>query len=209
MPIYENINGVRKKARLAVYNNKYLKQIYYGNKLVFQMNKVIFESNTPGTYTINIPLAGYYSIQLVGGGGGGAHARWGVWNARYTGGSAAYVSGNLYVPAGVYTVVVGGAGNGVSTADTGQYIYAGNGGNTSFANQVAGGGYGAWARTGSGDPVGANGGGGTYTVSGGVTGQNGSAGSTSGWINNYGAGGNNSGGNGTVGYAKIQFLYYE
>lgn len=164
---------------------------------------LVKEYKNPGTYSENL-VEGDCTIRLVGGGGGGAHARWGVWNSNHSGGSAAKCEGTIHITEGTYSVIVGAGGNGVSTADTGQYIYAGNGGNTSFANQVAGGGYGAWARTGSGDPVGANGAGGTYTISSGVTGQNGTTGSTTGWFGNYGAGGNNGGGNGTGGYARIE-----
>ena len=164
---------------------------------------LVKEYKNPGTYRENL-VEGDCTIRLVGGGGGGAHARWGVWNSNHSGGSAAKCEGTIHITEGTYSIIVGAGGNGVYTADTGQYIYAGNGGNTSFANQVAGGGYGAWARTGSGDPVGANGAGGTYTVSSGVTGQNGTTGSTTGWFGNYGAGGNNGGGNGTGGYARIE-----
>ena len=209
MPIYENINGVRKKARLAVYNNKYLKQIYYGNKLVFQMNNAMFESNTPGTYTITIPLAGYYSIQLVGGGGGGSFAHYNLWEGGNIGGSGAMCDGVIKLDVGVYTIVVGSGGTGAFQTDTGRKAQASNGGDTTFYGISAGGGSGSWTHAGYGSWSGRNGDGGTYVVSGSVSGQNGISGSTTGWINNYGAGGGSRGGNGTGGYAKIQFLYYE
>lgn len=61
-----------------------------------------------GTYTINIPVAGYYKVWLVGGGGNGASGVNSLGYMSYaSGGSGAAFIGDLYFSAGNHTVQVG------------------------------------------------------------------------------------------------------
>lgn len=111
--------------------NTKIEFIYKGSTQVYSSKlpagQVIFESSTAGTYTIVIPKTQTYHIDLVGGGGGGHHR-----SPPYTnrgGGSGGYVYGTITIPKGNYTLVIGNGGG----ADI-------NGGNSSFFNQIAGGG---------------------------------------------------------------------
>lgn len=164
-----------------------ISKVYKGSQLVYQSKspagQVIFESATPGTYTVNIPNTQTYHIDLVGGGGGG----WLLGGTAYNGGSAAYIYGDTLLTKGTYTLVIGSGGYGTTDGRE-----AGNGTSSSFIGNIAGYGEGGWHSNG-----------GTATVvSSGLVGQNGLYRSTAGWINGYGAGG--SGGNsGRGGYCKI------
>lgn len=91
------------------------------------------EYTTPGTYTINVPVAGYYTVWLVGGGGlGVSNLNMYAVAANAGGGSGAGFIGELYLTAGDHTITVGGA-NGNTTIDG---ITAGAGANASFTNLV-------------------------------------------------------------------------
>lgn len=112
--------------------NTKIEFIYKGSTQVYSSKlpagQVIFESSTAGTYTIVIPKTQTYHIDLVGGGGGGHKSSSGIVH-RYGGGSGGYVYGLIFIPAGTYTLLIGsGGGTDVS------------GGNSSFFNQIAGGG---------------------------------------------------------------------
>lgn len=159
-------------------------KVYKGSTLVYQSKlpagQVIFESATPGTYTINIPTTQTYYIDLVGGGGGGFSVSIG----KFNGGSAAYIYGNTVLEKGTYTLVIGNGGGREQ-----------NGTSSTFVNNIAG--------YGGGSTNQSTGYGGTATVvSSGLTGQNGAFQSTTGWINGYGAGGS-PGNSGKGGYCKI------
>ena len=161
-------------------------KLYKGSTLVYESKlpagQVIFESSTAGTYTVTIPKTQKYYIDLVGGGGGG-HV---IMSDHYTGGSAAYIKGETRLEKGDYVLIIGSGGRG------GAGGHGSDGSDSSFNENIAGRGY-------RGKP----GSGGTATVvSSGLTGQNGIASSTVGWINGYGAGGNGTGW-GTSGYCKI------
>lgn len=164
-----------------------------------------YESSTPGTYTFNVAQSGVYDIHLVGGGGGGYRGAWAegghwLWTSA-GGGSGAYVHWWQYLTAGAYSVTVGAAGSSSSSYG----VSAGNGGNTVFLSQTAGGGIGGHG--GGYYPVGGSGG--TYSTS--YTGTNGNPGDTSGMAgtanggssvySGYGAGGNgapSAGNNGAI-----------
>ena len=78
----------------------------------------IFETSTPGTYTVDITDEG-----------GGHTTGAGVHPYNYGGGSGAYVYGSKTLSVGSYTAIVGAAGSGSS-----------NGGDSSFDGEIAGGG---------------------------------------------------------------------
>ena len=186
MPIYK---GSVKQKDIYIGSTK-IGKVYKGSQLVYQSKlpagQVIFESATPGTYTITIPNTQTYHIDLVGGGGGG----WSFWGGSYNGGSAAYIYGDTLLTKGTYTLVIGSGGYGTTNGRD-----AGNGTSSSFIGNIAGYGEGA-----SGNDKGY---GGTATVvSSGLVGQNGARNSTAGWINGYGAGGS-AGNSGVNGYCKI------
>lgn len=185
MPIYK---GSVKQKDIYVGSTK-IGKVYKGSILVYQSKlpagQVIFESATPGTYTVNIPNTQTYHIDLVGGGGGG----WTLFGASYNGGSAAYIYGDTLLTKGTYTLVIGSGG--VTTSGS----YSNNGTSSSFIENIAG--YGERASGNDGAY------GGTATVvSSGLVGQNGLNSSTVGWINGYGAGGS-GGRSGRDGYCKI------
>lgn len=153
-------------------------KVYKGSTLVYQSRLpsgiILFESATPGTYTINVSADCTIRLDMCGGGGKG-------YNSMYcSGGSAGYIYGNLELSRGTYTVVVG----------------ASNSGNSSFLSNIAGGGS-AGARNTPGA------GGTTTVVSAGLTGSDGSRGSTTSRILSYGGGGDDYGGDGQNGYCKI------
>lgn len=86
---------------------------------------------TPGTYTFNAPVAGYYTVTVVGGGGSGGLNSGIISNGQVyrnggSGGSGAGFTGQLYLAAGNYTVTVGGI-NGASAINN--LIIAGGGTN--------------------------------------------------------------------------------
>ncbi len=197
-------NGVWKSAKFAVKGNgELIPQIYYGNKLVLNNNGIVFEKHTKGTYTVRIPITGYYYIRLVGGGGGGAYGVAQSVGSAHNGGSAGYIYGTTRITAGTYTVVIGGGGAGSGGAGA---HYGTDGGNTSFASNVAKGGGGANASY-----PGANGtGGGTTVKSSGLTGSSGTAGSTTSRYGSYGGGGAakylSYANAGQVGYAYIRYV---
>ena len=111
-------------------------QIYKGSQLIYSLGSpsgtVIFESSISGTYTINIPNTQNYYIELVGGGGGGTY----MGDAgMFGGGTGGYISGIIYLSAGNYTLVIGNKGT------NGTFIHPGTAGeDTTFYNQIAGGG---------------------------------------------------------------------
>lgn len=159
------------------------------------------EYTTPGTYSQAL-VSGNYKIVVVGAGGGGAYARWTLWETGQNGGTGAMCAGTIPVTEGTYSVVVGGGGNGVSTADTGSTMTGGTGGSSSFLGQTAGGGYGGVARAVYGRTEGHVGSGGTASVTSGIIGTNGRAGDTNAMYGSYGGGGGGwsaaKGGNGYV-----------
>ena len=89
---------------------------------------------TPGTYTFNAPVDGYYLVDVVGGGGNGIqHVNQYFVYAHGGGGSGAGFRGELYLSAGNHTITVGGACGGSSIDNL---IIAGGGGSASMNNTV-------------------------------------------------------------------------
>lgn len=157
-------------------------KVYKGSTLVFgyPAGKVLFESGTPNTYTLNIKFNCKIQVWMVGAGSGGC---WGIteqYGDTKKGNQGAYISGTTSIEAGTYTIVVGKGGNGAS----GVYIQtSGSGTASSFAGNIAGGATGNTA-------FGAWGVGGTATIaSSGLTGSNGATGNTTDRYLTYGGGG--------------------
>ena len=168
-------------------------KIYKGSTLIYSSSLpsgiIIFESATPGTYTVNITSSQNYYIELVGSGASG-QTKAGFSKKRYGGGSGAYVYGTQYLAKGTYTVVIG-AGKDVNTNTNGE--------NTTFNNNIAGGGK-------NSDSSYA---GGTYSTT--LNGRNGNTGGQNVTANSvynnsssgYGAGGYSNSSGSISGYAKI------
>jgi len=102
--------------------NSITKEVY----LQYEVNKIIFESNTPGTYTCTLRKGNSYKIDVVGAGAGGESMF--VYSNYMTisGGSGAYTT--ITVPdneslAGNYTLIIGEGSNGITIANE---IYLGN-----------------------------------------------------------------------------------
>ena len=189
-------------------NNTFIPKIYYGDKLVYQSDGTVFESDVPGEYTVVIPAPAYYNITLVGGGGGGAYARYNYTSSSHNGGSASLVTGYVYVQSGTYTVFVGGGGNGASVFDTSANAVGADGGDSSFFGQTAGGGKGAWAGANYYTPRGDDGNGGTATITESLSHTDGVKGDTTGvYRDGIGAGGG-AGAKGNDGYVKISFASF-
>ncbi len=164
-----------------------IKEIYKGSTLVYSSGgypsgTILFENATAGTYTLQVDFDCTIHLDLVGGGGAGYMSS-GIFPE--TAGSGAYISGDMALTAGTYTIVVGNGGIVSLHLPT-------DGNDSTFENNIAGGG-----------KSGVTGTGGTATVvSQGLTGQNGLNDSTVGWINGYGAGGKGNK-DGVAGYCKI------
>lgn len=156
-------------------------KVYKGSTLVYQSKLpggiVLFESGTPGTYTINVEANCTIHIDMCGAGGAGKDN---VLTTSKTGGSGGYIYGNTELTKGTYTIVVGAA----------------NGGASSFIGNIAYGGSSA-----NKDSDGA--GGITTVISSGLVGSNGVTGSTASRILSYGGGGGWKSDNGQNGYCKI------
>lgn len=189
----------------------------YKSEDPYPSGQTIFESSTPGTYSVVIPTTKNYKVTLVGGGAGGWTHN--VLSSNYAAGgsSGAMISGTTELAAGTYTLVIGAGSAGECYNHTGDYNIA-NGGDTSFVNQVAGGGIGhSETYPGTTNPTTRPGGSATVSLAG-LTGTNGN--SAVGQANGksvydntdsgYGAGGGhyyNDGFepyNGVNGYAKIE-----
>lgn len=125
---------------------------------------IVFESNTPGNYYVNIPETKYYDVHLVGGGGGGLIVTYIHFNiltsgsigsgfsggsarkqeikyiALCSGGSGAYSHGKLYITKGTYLCTVGHGGSSATFSTNG--ARSGNNGSDTIAfNNCAGGGF--------------------------------------------------------------------
>ena len=103
--------GSQKEGKVYIGGTK-IGKIYKGGTLVYSSGlpsgTVIFESATPGTYTVNITSSQTYYIELVGGGGNGYYASGAMAViACASGGSGGYVYGNINISTGSYSIVVG------------------------------------------------------------------------------------------------------
>ena len=182
--------GNQKIEDIYIGNTK-IESVYKGSTQVYSSKlpagQIIFESSTAGTYTIIIPKTQTYHIDLVGGGGGGFRE---TISSKRTGGSSAYIYGDVVIEKGTYTLVIGSGGRGGSFSGSS----ATNGTDSSFLGNISGKGYAAENNNGAGGTA--------SVVSSGLIGQNGKSGSTAGWINGYGGGGYGES-NGRSGYCKI------
>ena len=201
MPIYKNINGVRKKAKFAFYGSTLLPEIYYGSKKVFEMDGVVFEKDEPGTYTASLPFSGFYEVVLVGGGSGGCYGYTTQYGDAKVGNQGASIIGTIFLNAGNYTTVVGEGGNGAGGPG---FQTSGKGTESSFLGNIAGGGDANTA-------LGAQGNGGVATVvTAGLVGDDGEKNDLNGKYLTYGAGGGvdylKYANPGTNGYVRIKFV---
>lgn len=163
MPLYK---GGSKIKNLYIGGRK-IKELYKGGTKVFSsglpIGTVIFESSTPGNYTVTLPESRNYNIICVGGGGGAASVSTYRVNSSNQqtavavagGGSGGYSQSTVSLMAGTHSIQVGGGGAGASGYNgTGQGTqFTGNtGGSSAFDNVVlaypGGGGY-AYAKSAS------------------------------------------------------------
>ena len=93
-----------------------IKKIYKGSTLIWQdlpydINKVIFEQATPGTYQVNLLGAGSYEVYCVAGGGRGggySYRRMGDTHRIFCGGgSGSAFVGTVKLPQGILSIIVG------------------------------------------------------------------------------------------------------
>lgn len=129
------------------YGNQKIAKVYKGSDLVwgYVPGKVLFETSTPGTYSLYVKCRCKLDIKIVGAGGGGGHGFMVAgqnyyWWSSGGGGSGAYVHGIKEVTAGTYTLVVGRGGAGEYKNPGGGVGSAG--GSSSAFGQTAGGGKG-------------------------------------------------------------------
>ena len=90
-----------------------VKEVWYGpNKIwsncPYTPNQVLFESSTPGTYSLNILTDGVYEVYCIAGGSGGVTKHL-ILNNNPTasGASGSGYIGNLKITQGTYHIVVG------------------------------------------------------------------------------------------------------
>lgn len=141
----KNIVDIRK-------GTKKIARVYKGDKLVWGYfpNEVLFESSTPGTHTLYVKCRCKLHIDVVGAGGGAAS--WGGYysngvtiNSSGGGGSGGYISGNIEIQPGTYTVIVGAGGSGDRSSGIAvRQAEASNGGESSVFGQIAYGGIGGY-----------------------------------------------------------------
>lgn len=165
-----------------------------------------YEYSSAGTYTINVPVEGYYTVTLVGGGGkGGIGLNLYNVNSTWGGGSGAAFVGELFLTAGSHTVTVGGANQ--NSTITGITAGAGQNG--------TGGGYNLYPKSGAGGVLSITGQTRNVTIQ--SNGNAGAAGHNDGYTHTaggasvyagYGAGGA-SNGSPTAGYFKLSGSYQE
>lgn len=133
MPLYI---GSKRVKDLYIGSTK-IKELYCGSTKVYSASApgpvpgtVIFESSTPGTYTVTIPATGNYEIWMVGGGAGGFPTIVSGKQAWMGGASGGYIHGTTKLSAGAYEAVVSPES---SIVIGGVYSYT----DTTFANQIA------------------------------------------------------------------------
>lgn len=177
-----------------------IENIYLGEDLLwtaesspYTPDQVIFESSTPGTYSVDILTNGKYEIICVGAGGGGVrYGNGGFIPYQYAGGGSGGYSNSIQnLTEGTYSITVGGGGGWTNNGGN----HAGTGGTSSFSDIVnATGGQGG-LRLGTGS-------GGVGITQNGNTGTTTAAGASV--YGGYGAGGYSTS-NGGAGYVKIVY----
>lgn len=123
-----------------------------GETSAYEKGQVLFESSTPGTYSLSIEETAEYDVYCIGAGGGGAAGAYdyGQFVSKYYyaaagGGSGGGFIGTVKINEGSYALAVGKGGTGVGGGE-GRHD-AGDGGSSSIGNGiVSGGGIGGYAR---------------------------------------------------------------
>lgn len=125
------------------------KELMMNAKSIYEEEQILFESATPGTYTLEIAQNGIYEVSCIAGGGGGSCYY--ITGMMAHQGSCGGASGSgfqccLELKKGSYQIVVGsgGAGAAISGSDM---PASGNGGNSSFGTCISYGGTGVNACT--------------------------------------------------------------
>ncbi len=90
-----------------------VKEVWYGSNKIwsncpYTPNQVLFESSTPGTYSLNILTDGVYEVYCIAGGSGGAayHVYGYKWYSASGASGSGYI-GNLKITQHTYQIVVG------------------------------------------------------------------------------------------------------
>lgn len=98
-----------------------------------QPGTILFESTTPGNYSVDL-IAGIYEFIVIAAGGGGADSDGSRHYAIAAGGSGSGFIGNIQINAGNYNILVGKGGNAAESG--GSWAVAQNGGNSSISNLI-------------------------------------------------------------------------
>ena len=129
------------------WGNTPVKEVWYGSNKIwsncpYTPDQVLFESSTPGTYSLNILTDGVYEVYCIAGGSGGTTIhllqRW----PTASGASGSGYIGNLKITQNIYQIVVGSGSSGKYNINE----KVSDAGNSSVSNVVAsyGGKGGAW-----------------------------------------------------------------
>ena len=100
---------------------------------VYKYYKILGEYSTSGTRSITIENPGYYNLEIVGAGGGGAHNAYNKYWRAGTGGSGAGFIGDIYLTSGLYAVTVGAGGYEKYDYPSHNYSQSTNGGDSLFS----------------------------------------------------------------------------
>lgn len=107
----------------------------------YDIDEVVFESSTAGTYSVDLAANGKYEVICIAGGGGGlVWKRSGYASVEYGGGSGSGFDCVLQLSTGTYSIVVGKGGTLLKTSSTSKD--AESGGNSQFGTSYAYGGSG-------------------------------------------------------------------
>lgn len=106
--------------------------VRFGYTTSYNSGTVLFSSNVPNTYTVNIPQSAIYYLDIVGGGGGASGGTYGRGHKFGGGGGAggAAFSGYVFLYSGAYTIQVGAGGQGGKNGNASWT--GGDGGSDSF-----------------------------------------------------------------------------
>jgi len=163
MTVYK---GNVQQGNLSKGSNTFIKG-YKGNQLIYQSSlpsgTKLFESSTPGNYSINLTESRKYRIVCQAAGGGGATIGY---TSFFTDMSAAGGGGGsgfdciIYLDSGNYAISIGSGGTSyINTRTAGS---GGTGGNSSFGSAICYGGEGGKANSGSVSGTGGAGGAAPY-----------------------------------------------
>lgn len=212
MPIH---NGSQKLKDIYIGGTK-IKEIYNGSTLVYtgsqyDVDEVVFESSTAGTYSLELLETGKYEVYCVGGGGGGNTYSSGIPPRFFSsgGGSGGGFIGVINIVKSSYSIIVGNLGSRSTSQQAG-----GTGGSSTIGSLIICSG-GIGGRSNGFTPIGGSGG--TVTLnttpvnvtlnsSGNTGGGNTGTGTVLGGAslyNGYGKGGDSNSNNARAGYVKI------